>query len=742
MAARFRRALSLGLACAILLPLAQLAPVEAKEGASQDGLKALSLEAIFSQDRFRPQLPRQLRWQADSRAFTYLPAAGSDLPAGLYRQSLDGSTPQRLLDFARIPGLPEDFTVTDVQWHAAQQVALLRGPVTVTWHGYEDARWFVHDLATGRTRPLADTALRHVKLSPDGRRAGYVHDNNLHVVELDSGEVTPVTSDGSDSVFNGSFDYGSTMFGWVDAWRWAPDSSALAFWRLDASDVKTYPLVDPLHSYPEVRRFHYPNAGERHAVYRIGVHALDEGRTRWLETGHDADDYLPQMTWAPDSKGLFVQRLARDHQTLELLYADAAGGSVQSVLVDRDPAWLDITDDLTPLAGDEADGDILWSSERSGWRHLYRVSRQGTIQALTGGDWSVDALIGVDEARGWVYFYAKKDSLIDQQVYRVPLSGGPVQRVTQEPGWHTWTLSPDGRFAIAQHSDARTPPTLSLRAADGPIERVLVEDVSPALRDYAMPHTEFIRFTTDDGVTLNGFFIKPLDFDPDKRYPVIGYGYGNAGSQVVVNRWGTQRGPQQDLWHRYMAQQGYVIFAMDNRTTRGRGKAAKNLTYGHYAKYAVRDQLQGARYLKSLPWVDDERLGFWGWSGGGYLAAALMTKGAPHWKVAVSVAPVIDLTRYQAVGVERWMGMPAENPEGYAAVNLMNDADKLQGRLLLIHGTGDDNVKFDFTLQFVDALIRADRQFDMLAYPNQRHAISDFRGHVFASMTRYFLDHL
>ena len=223
---------------------------------------------------------------------------------------------------------------------------------------------------------------------------------------------------------------------------------------------------------------------------------------------------------------------------------------------------------------------------------------------------------------------------------------------------------------------------------------------------------------------------------------MIGYGYGNAGSQVVVNRWGTQRGPQQDLWHRYMAQQGYVVFAMDNRTTRGRGKAAKNLTYGHYAKYAVLDQLQGAAYLKSLPWVDGNRLGFWGWSGGGYLAAALMTKGAPTWKAAVSVAPVIDITRYQAVGVERWMGMPEDNPEGYAAVNLVNDAHELEGRLLLVHGTGDENVKFAFTLQFADALIRADRLFDMLVYPNQRHGISDHRGHVFASMTRYFNDHL
>ncbi|MEX2490020.1 MAG: prolyl oligopeptidase family serine peptidase, partial [Pseudomonadales bacterium] len=337
-----------------------------------------------------------------------------------------------------------------------------------------------------------------------------------------------------------------------------------------------------------------------------------------------------------------------------------------------------------------------------------------------------------------VYFYGKKDSLIDQHVYSVDLSGGNLRKVTDRPGWHQWNLSPDGRYAVSTWSDAHTPQSQSLIDLESGKQTLLVPNDVPGMDKYAMPHTEFVSFETDDGITLNGFLIKPLDFDPDKKYPVIGYGYGNAGSQVVVNRWGTQRGPAQDLWHRYMAEQGYVIFAMDNRTTTGRGKKAKNLTYGEYGKYAVLDYLQAVDFLKDQSWVDPSRIGFWGWSGGGYLAAALMTKGAPHFKTAVSVAPVIDIDRYQAVGVERWMGMPDENPEGYARVNLMNYADQLEGDLLLIHGTGDENVKFAFTLQFADSLIRAGKQFDMMVYPNQRHTIVDFRYHVFSTMTRYF----
>ena len=278
--------------------------------------------------------------------------------------------------------------------------------------------------------------------------------------------------------------------------------------------------------------------------------------------------------------------------------------------------------------------------------------------------------------------------------------------------------------------------------ADGQKVRVLEENRIEAMQKYAMSHTEFIKVELADGILIDGFIIKPTDFDPAKKYPAIGYGYGNAGSQVIVNRWGTQRGPTQDLWHRYMAEQGYIIFGFDNRTTAGRGKAAKNLTYGHYAKYAILDYLEGVEYLKSLPYIDSTRLGFWGWSGGGYLAAALMTKGAPNIQTAVSVAPVINLDRYQAVGLQRWMGSLEENEKGYRETNLLNYADKLEGNLLLIHGSGDENVKFAFTLQFANALIANNKQFDMMVYPNRHHGISDAQLHVFTKIANYFQDKL
>lgn len=700
--------------------------------------KPLDMQTIFASDTFTAQLPTAITWLSTSSTYAFIESDESG--QRIVSRTADSAQTKIVLVLNDVDGLPANFTLTDFQWQSENSVLLLQGLVTTDWQGYRSAPWYIYQISKKTLRPLGGEGqqLQLVKLSPSGPRAGFVVDNNIYIADLESGKYKAVTNDGDGDIFNGIFDYGSTEFGPVDGWRWSPDGEQIAFWRMDASQVRLYPLIDELQSYSEVRTFHYPNASKKHAVNQIGVHALRSGKTDWIDVGHNPDDYLAQMHWNTTSDGLYIQHLTRDHNTLKLWYAKPWQKKVTLVLQDNDAAWIDITNDLQPLT----DGTVIWTSEKSGYRHVYRVAVGEQVQMLTQGDWSVDSVIGVDESERWVYFYAKKDSLIDQHVYRVNLADKRVEKLTNKAGWHSWQLSPNADYALATHSDARTPQSISVVTAAGEEVMPIVAESVSVFDEYAMTHTEFISFDTDDGISLNGFIIKPPDFDPSKKYPVVSYGYGNAGSQVVVNRWGTQRGPTQDLWHRYMAQRGFVIFAMDNRTTTGRGKAAKNLTYGEYGKYAVLDYIQGVNYLKSLPWVDSERIGFWGWSGGGYLAAALMTKAAPLFKAAVSVAPVIDLTRYQAVGVERWMGTPEENPEGYAAVNVMNYADKLQGKLLLIHGTGDENVKFAFTLQFADSLIKADKQFDMMVYPNQRHGISDFRLHVFSTISRYFEDNL
>jgi dipeptidyl-peptidase-4 len=713
--------------------------VLASGAAGAAGREPLTLEAIFASDEFRPRNIDNVQWGADGRSFTFSREnAGTGL-ADFWRHQLSNGDERLLVSGEELKWNGSPLRVGLATWSRDGRYLLLAGSMARTWDGQMEAQYFIFDTDKRGLRTLADARLRNVALSPDGKRVGYVSDNNLYVAELPDLKPRAVTNDGSADIFNGAFDYGSSEFGGTAAWSWSPDSRHLAFWRLDATEVRTFPIVDELGKYSIAREMKYPNTAERHAVNRVGVYDVDRGATSWMQTGGNPDDYIPRLNWTGDSKGLFLQRLARNHKTLELLRADAATGESRAVYRETDPAWIDITDDFIPLS----DGHrFVWTSERSGFRHAYLHDADGTVTPVTGGEWEVTALAGLDEAAGWLYFYGKKDSRVDQHVYRVRLDGTGLKRLSGRPGWYDWQISADGRYAIESRSDIHSPPALTLKRANGDTIRVLEANKLPALDRYQLPKAEFLTFRTSDGVDLDAYTIKPAGFDPARKYPVIAYGYGNAGSQVAINRWGDWGRYGRLLWHYYMAGQGYLVFVADNRTTAGRGKKAYNLTYGHYAKYAVSDFLEASRFLRSLPYVDPGRLGFWGWSGGGYLAAALMTKGAGHFKAAVSVAPVIDLSRYQAVGVERWMGQLAENPAGYASVNLLNFADRLQGKLLLVHGTGDENVKYAFTLQFADALVRAGKQFDMMIYPNQHHALSDVQLHVFTRITDYFRDNL
>ena len=708
------------------------------------GKQPLTLESIFAGSEFENNLPQNIQWHNDVRSFTFTRKNRETGLLDIHEYDVAGGSTRLIIAGDTLRYENEPVGMSSYQRAADGQYILLAGPVHLTWDGRNEASYYIHEPGKNKLWPLADNNphLLNVRLSPDGSRVGYVLENNIYITELGNRTTRAVTTDGDANIFNGFFDYGSKMFSRGPAWSWSPDGSRIAFWRLDVTDVKVYYMVDELGKYNTVRPMRYPNTGERLAVTRIGVFDLESGRTSWMDTGDNPDDYIPRISWTNSPDTLAMQRLTRDHNELALLLADTVTGKSEAIVNDTDPAWVEVTNDLLFFRNSER---FVWTSEKSGYRHAYLYDYGGNEIRLTDGDWEISTLTALDERAGWLYFYAKKDSFIDRHVYRVKLDGSKIERLTNKPGWYEWQFSPDHQMVIETWSDANTPHSMSLRKANGEKIRLPEANKLAVMEKYAMPHTEFIQVETNDGILIDGYMIKPPDFDPGKKYPVIGHGYGNAGSQVVVNRWVTspwQQDTKQDIWHRYMAGQGYIIFAVDNRTTAGRGKAAKNLTYGHYGKYAVLDYLEGVNYLKSLPYVDATRLGFWGWSGGGYLAAALMTKGAPHFKTAVSVAPVIDLNRYQAYGVERWMDSFENNPQGYYEVNLMNFADKLQGNLLLIHGTGDENVKYAFTLQLADALIAHNKQFDMMIYPNQHHDLDDVQLHVFTRITNYFLEKL
>lgn len=704
-------------------------------------LPSLPLESIFKGSEFQSERLNNLQWSSDGSSFTFTRHDSTTGSNNIIEHNVISGQEMVLLQSKDLQLAGQNVQLTGYRYTGDRKYLLVDGPISRTWDSIFEGPRYIYNTTDQSLTALAEgnVHLRNVYLSPTGTHVGYVLDNNLYIKNLKSGDTQAVTSDGSADIWNGIFDYGSTEFGFSDAWKWSPDGSQIAFWRLDVTEVKVWSMVNELGKYPEVRPMKYPNVAEQHAVNQIGVYNLENSKTTWMDIGENNDDYIPYIEWTRSSDKLSIQRLSRDHDVLELLLADAKTGQSKVIVTDNDPAWIDITRDLMFLQGTD---QFVWTSEKSGYRHAYLYDYSGKEKQLTSGDWEIDSLIGVDEAGGWLYFYAKKDSFIDQLVYRVGLNGAAVEKLSDQQGWYNWDMSPDRTQLVQTWSDASTPPVISLRDPAGNNERVLLRNELAGLKKYSVPNPEFLQFETDDGITLNAYMIKPSNFDPNKKYPVITYGYGNAGSQMVVNTWGSARGAQRDLWHRYMAEQGYIIFSMDNRTTAGRGKLAKNLTYGEYGKWAVLDQLQGANYLKTLPYVDGERLGFWGWSGGGYLTAAMMTKGSPTYSTGVSVAPVIDLINYQAVGVERWMGQLDVNPEGYARVNLINYVDRLQGNLLLIHGTGDENVKYAFTLQFADALIKAGKQFDMMVYPNEHHGIESYRLHVYTKIADYFKEKL
>ncbi|EED34979.1 dipeptidyl peptidase IV [Luminiphilus syltensis NOR5-1B] len=394
--------------------------------------KDLTLDAIFTSNTFAADLPTAPRWLSSGDAFTYLETVAAGTVVRVMR--VGDTEPELLLALADLPGLPTGFQATDVTWSEESGFALIKGVPGTTWEGYEEAAYYVWDPEREAAWPLvsARKKLRLVKMAPDGRSIGFVDGNNLYVVETASGDMRAITTDGGEDIFNGIFDYGSTEFGPRGAWFWSPDGRNIAFWRLDATSVPFYSMIDRLPGYPEVRRFHYPNTEQAHASYQVGVYALDTGKTRWLETGHDVDDYLPHLSWFPSSEGLFVQRLTRDHQILDVLRFDLSTTGAQRMVRDTQPTWLDVTLDMIPLSNEA----FLWSSEKTGWRHIYLCRVDAGCDQLTDGDWSMDELLAVDPDGDWVYFYAKRDSLIDQHVYRVPLAGGAVEHVTDQPGWH------------------------------------------------------------------------------------------------------------------------------------------------------------------------------------------------------------------------------------------------------------------------------------------------------------------
>jgi len=598
------------------------------------------------------------------------------------------------------------------------------------------------ELLNGTVRRWTFTAETEseARYSPDGAKISFVRDGNLLILFRESGREVAATTNGSRAAAYGAVDWVyREEFALAHGYWWSPDSRAVAILRLDQSNVAEYPLVDWLPQHPVITLQKYPKAGGTNPVAALFCYRLDTGELRQLAVGGVPDVYLPRVAWTPDSLHLLVQQLNRRQNRLELVRLLPAAETRQVILTEQDPCWVNVHDVFRPLRQRR---EFIWGSERDGFLHLYRFDLEGRlVSRLTEGSWMVTELNGLDESQGIVYFTATEHSARERHLYRVGLDGGPPRRLTTAAGTHDILVSPDGTRYLDAYSTDATPPEFRIgRLAEPLAGRTFRRPDPELLRPYGFSRWEYLKLRAPDGAELHARILKPPDFDASRRYPVLIYVYGGPHAQVVADNWSGAY----YLWHQLMAQRGFVVFSLDNRGSAGRGKAWENTIYRRLGERELQDQLLGVEYLKTLPYVDPLRIGIWGWSYGGYMTCLAMTRAPGVFRAGVAVAPVTDWLDYDTIYTERYMDLPQSNPDGYRQSSPVHFAGQLSGKLFLVHGTADDNVHLQNTIQFSRRLIEAGRPFQLMLYPLMEHGIRsrESRVHLFEAMTEFWEDRL
>ena len=701
--------------------------------------KDLTLDDIFLSNKFTPEKVENVRWKPDGSAFAFTKVNPTNSLPDIYLFDIQSLAEKLFLSSDKLVYSGKQIQMSSYEWTADAKYFIIRGPVKSIWRHSRMSPVYLFNIESGKIHALAEEhpGLKGAKLSPNGKFAGYVKEHNLYFVQLSSGKETQLTFDGNENILNGEFDWVyEEEFSISDGWQWSPDGNKIAFWKFDQTRVKEFYLIDEMYAYNKVMPLKYPKAGEQNAIVKIGVTDLKTMKTTWIDTGENDDIYLPRMYWMNSTDKLGIIKLNRLQNEINLLMADAETGKANIILTESDSCWVDVEDNhLIPIQNEEK---FLWVSEKNGYRHIYLNHYSGKqINQVTSGDWEVTSLQGYSDEDRVVYFYGKKDGVIDQNIYRVNIDGTRLLKISEQSGWHEAIFSPDYKYFIDSYNTVNIPLKVYLRKINGDLVSTLRENDLPALSEYNFGTVTIDKLHTSDGVDLNYLIMFPDDFDSSKKYPVIVYGYGGPGSQNVIDSW---RGNRQ-LWHHMMTQKGFIIFTLDNRGTGGRGKSFKNLAYKDLGKWVVNDHIEAANFLASLPYVDSERIGVWGWSGGGTLTLHLMTRAADYFKSGISVAANTDFLFYDSIWSERYFGLPQDNLEAYINSSAKTYVHLLKGNLLLVHGMEDDNVHYQHTMQMAKKLQEAGKQFELMLYPNKNHSIQGVKTqkHLYEMMTNFFL---
>jgi dipeptidyl-peptidase 4 len=746
-----QRALA-ALLCALLFT--QIGFAQQTAPAKDPGL--LTLERIYSSPEFSTQPLPPMRWIDQGTGYTTLESSKT-AAGGRDIIRYDTATAERKVLVAAeklIPaGASAPLQIQNYIWSPNAKMLLVYTNSKKVWRLNTRGDYWALDLTSGKLSKLGGEAqpstLMFAKFSPDSTRVGYVRENNIYVENLADNRITQLTKDGSRTIINGTFD-------WVyeeeldlrDGWRWSPDSKRVAYWQLDAEGVKDFNLINNTDElYSKVVPIQYPKAGEKNSAARIGAVSADGGATKWLAVpGDPRNHYLARMEWAENSDEVMVQQLNRLQNTNLVMLGDVKSGSVRTIVTETDKAWVDIGDDFTWFDGGK---NFLWVSDRDGWRHAYIVSRDGkSTRLITKGEFDIVNIQNVDEANGWLYYIASPENPTQRYLYRVKLDGSSKsERLTpaNQAGWHSYNIAPNSAWALNTYSTFSAPPRIELvRLPEHSVARVMIDNapLQARLNQLKLGKSEFFRVDIGEGVQLDGWMIKPPDFDASKRYPVLFFVYGEPAGQMVIDAWA---GANQ-LWHHMLTQQGYIVMSIDNRGTPApRGREWRKIIYRQVGVLTAQDEANGVKAISRWPFVDPARIGIWGWSGGGSSTLNALFRYPDVYRMGMSVAPVGDPRYYDTIYQERYMGLPQDNPEEWKRAAPVTFAHQLKGDLLIVHGTGDDNVHYQNTEAVINALVKANKPFTMMAYPNRTHGIFEGENttrHLFELLTRFLHEKL
>ena len=699
--------------------------------------KQITVEQVYKNE-FRTEGMDALRSMKNGKQYTVL---NIDRNTGLSSvDKYDYTTLKKVETIVNSADLEAVQRFSDYQFSADESKILLATDVESIYRHSTLAHYYVYDVKTKEVTKVADVKIQEPSLSPDGTKMAYVADNNLFIFDIKSKKANQVTTDGEkNKIINGITDWVyEEEFAFVRAFAWNATGDKIAFLRFDETNVPQFSMdVYGSELYPTQETFKYPKAGEDNAL--VTLHMLDVKSNNISQVDLGKPYYIPRIKWMNNPNFLSVQTMNRHQNRLTLHSVNAKDNKVSILLEETDDAYVDTNDDLTFLADDS----FIWPSEKDGYNHIYLYDQEGNLMnQITKGPWEVTKYYGYDQNEDKIYYQSTENGSINRGVYSVESDGGNKMALTTKEGYNSADFSADFTYFIHTYSSAATPPIYTLyKAVSGKKIKEIKnnEKLLDKLKGYELSVKEFSTIQIN-GNELNMYTIKPKDFDPKKKYPLLMYQYSGPGSQSVVNQWLGYR----DYWHQQLAADGYVIACVDGRGTGFKGADFKKSTYLNLVKYETEDQIAAAKKLSDLPYIDENRTGIWGWSFGGHMATNSLLKGNEVFEMAIAVAPVTSWRFYDTIYTERFMRTPQENPSGYDENSPLNYPELLKGDYLLIHGSGDDNVHAQHSMRMAEALIQANKQFDWAIYPDKNHGIygGNTRVHLFNKMTNFMHENL